>query len=90
MNAALKLYSYWRSSAAYRVRIGLNLKGLSYETVPVHLLRDGGELHVHAGLRRTEPFAVDVGHQRQVQLAAAQGAGRRLRRPDRGSENRRL
>lgn len=41
----LLLYSYWRSSAAYRVRIGLNLKGLSYETVPVHLLRDGGEQH---------------------------------------------
>ena len=41
----LKLYSYWRSSAAYRVRIGLNLKGLPYETVPVHLVRDGGEQH---------------------------------------------
>jgi glutathione S-transferase len=40
---ALKLYSYWRSSAAWRVRIALNLKGLAYETVPVHLLNDGGE-----------------------------------------------
>jgi maleylpyruvate isomerase len=39
----MKLYSYFRSSAAYRVRIALNLKGLSYEYVPVHLLRDGGE-----------------------------------------------
>lgn len=39
----MKLYSYFRSSAAYRVRIALNLKGLSYETVPVHLLRNGGE-----------------------------------------------
>ncbi len=39
----LKLYSYWRSSAAYRVRIGLALKGLSYEYVPVHLMRNGGE-----------------------------------------------
>lgn len=39
----LVLYTYWRSSAAYRVRIGLNLKRLAYETVPVHLLRDGGE-----------------------------------------------
>ncbi len=35
----MKLYSYFRSSAAYRVRIALNLKGLSYEIVPVHLLR---------------------------------------------------
>ena len=39
----IKLYSYWRSSAAYRVRIALNLKGLEYETVPVHMLKDGGE-----------------------------------------------
>ena len=43
LDGELRLYSYWRSSAAYRVRIGLNLKGLTYETVPVHLLRDGGE-----------------------------------------------
>jgi maleylpyruvate isomerase len=39
----LKLYSYFRSSAAYRVRIALNLKGLDYEYAPVHLLRDGGQ-----------------------------------------------
>jgi len=43
MSDQLRLYSYWRSSAAYRVRIGLNLKGLPYEIVPIHLLRDGGE-----------------------------------------------
>ncbi len=45
MDAALTLYSYWRSSAAYRVRIGLNLKGLDYALVPVHLVRDGGQQH---------------------------------------------
>ena len=39
----MKLYTYWRSSAAYRVRIALELKGLPYESVPKHLLRDGGE-----------------------------------------------
>ena len=39
----MKLYSYFRSSAAYRVRIALNLKGLPYDILPVHLLRDGGQ-----------------------------------------------
>ena len=39
----LKLYTYFRSSAAYRVRIALALKGLTYESVPVHLLKNGGE-----------------------------------------------
>ncbi len=40
-----KLYSYFRSSAAYRVRIALQLKRLDYEIVPVHLLQDGGQQH---------------------------------------------
>jgi maleylacetoacetate isomerase len=34
----LQLYDYWRSSAAYRVRIGLNLKGLAYESIPVNIM----------------------------------------------------
>ena len=34
------LYDYYRSSAAYRVRIGLNLKGIEYEIRPVNLLKD--------------------------------------------------
>ena len=45
MTDRLSLYSYWRSSAAYRVRIGLNIKALPYDIAPVHLLRDGGEQH---------------------------------------------
>lgn len=36
----MKLYSYFRSSAAYRVRIALNLKGLDYATQAVHLVKN--------------------------------------------------
>jgi maleylacetoacetate isomerase/maleylpyruvate isomerase len=38
-----QLYSYWRSSAAFRVRIALNIKGVDYEVLPVHLNKNGGE-----------------------------------------------
>jgi len=34
---AVKLYTYWRSSAAYRVRIALNLKSIDYESIPISL-----------------------------------------------------
>lgn len=44
----MRLHTYFRSSAAYRVRIALNLKGLEYLSVPTHLLRDGGEQHRQA------------------------------------------
>lgn len=62
----LKLYSYWRSSAAYRVRIALNLKGLAYETIPVNLIGQGGE-HIQEEYRRINPQALvpllsDNGH----------------------------
>ncbi|AVP58125.1 maleylacetoacetate isomerase [Pulveribacter suum] len=52
-----KLYSYFRSSAAYRVRIALGLKGLDWQTVPVHLLQGGGQQH-SAGYRATNPQAL--------------------------------
>jgi maleylpyruvate isomerase len=39
----VKLYGYFRSSAAYRVRIALNLKGLAFDTVPIHLQKEGGQ-----------------------------------------------
>jgi maleylacetoacetate isomerase len=45
LSGSLKLYSYWRSSAAYRVRIALNLKALPHDIVPVHLTASGGEQH---------------------------------------------
>jgi len=44
----MKLYSFWRSSASYRVRIALNLKGMKYEYLPVNLTRDGGEQNAPA------------------------------------------
>jgi maleylacetoacetate isomerase len=53
----MKLYTYFRSSAAYRVRIALNLKGLDYEAVPVHLLRNGGEQLAEA-YRAVNPSAL--------------------------------
>lgn len=44
----MKLYNYFRSSASYRVRIALNLKGLPYDYEVVHLRRGGGEQHAPA------------------------------------------
>ncbi|MDN5844199.1 MAG: maleylacetoacetate isomerase [Alcaligenaceae bacterium] len=66
MTTKRTLYSYYRSSAAYRVRIALALKGLSYDTIPVHLLRDGGEQLMPAYRRRNPeglvPTFEDEGH----------------------------
>jgi len=53
----LKLHTYFRSSAAYRVRIALNLKGLAYESIPVHLLRNGGE-QLQPAYRALNPSAL--------------------------------
>lgn len=54
MNGPYRLYTYWRSSSAYRVRIALNLKQLDHELVPVHLVKDGGEQN-HEAYRRMNP-----------------------------------
>ena len=51
------LYTYFRSSAAYRVRIALNLKGMPYTAVPVHLVKDGGQ-HRSAAYRARNPQAL--------------------------------
>jgi maleylacetoacetate isomerase len=55
--AELLLYGYWRSSSAYRVRIALILKGLSYRQQAVHLARDGGEQH-RDEFRRLNPLGL--------------------------------
>jgi maleylpyruvate isomerase len=70
----LELYSYWRSSASYRVRIALNLKALPYVMHAVNLMKEGGEQFgaayrtvnpqsrvptlVHDGLRFTQSLAI--------------------------------
>jgi maleylacetoacetate isomerase len=59
----MKLYNYFRSSASYRVRIGLELKGLSYEYVPVHLVK---------GEQVQEPFA-SLSAERLVPLLEVDG-----------------
>jgi maleylpyruvate isomerase len=70
----MKLYSYYRSSAAYRVRIALCLKNLPYDYEPVHLLRNGGEQLLPA-YRALNPdgvvptFVDDEGHAIQQSLA---------------------
>jgi maleylacetoacetate isomerase len=62
----VKLYSFFRSSAAYRTRIALNLKGLSYETVPIHLSKDGG-------MQRSDAFRRINPHMRVPALVMSSG-----------------
>jgi maleylacetoacetate isomerase len=53
----MKLYNYFRSSASFRVRIALALKGLDYDYVPVHLLKEGGQ-QFSAGFKAMNPAAL--------------------------------
>jgi maleylpyruvate isomerase len=62
---SIQLYSYFRSSASYRVRIALHLKGLAYDTLPVHLLRHGGE--------QFSPVFRDINPQSQVPVMLVDG-----------------
>jgi maleylacetoacetate isomerase len=54
--SAPRLYTYFRSGAAQRVRIGLALKGVAYDSVPVHLVRNGGE-HLLPAFKAINPQA---------------------------------
>lgn len=58
--SGLQLYTYFRSSTSYRVRIALQLKGLGYEAIPIHLLRDGGQQHGAAHAARNPAELVPV------------------------------
>ncbi|HSN97136.1 MAG TPA: maleylacetoacetate isomerase [Candidatus Nanopelagicales bacterium] len=68
----MKLYGFWRSSCTWRVRIALNYKGLDYEYIPVHLVKDGGEQH------RAEYGAVNPLRQVPVLEVEVGGADLRL------------
>ncbi|MBG6436578.1 maleylacetoacetate isomerase [Pseudomonas aeruginosa] len=54
----MKLYTYYRSTSSYRVRIALALKGLDYQSLPVNLVRDGGEHRQPAYLALNPPGRV--------------------------------
>jgi maleylpyruvate isomerase len=56
----MRLYGYWRSSSAWRVRIALAYKDIACEIVPVHLVRGGGEQHLPAFLRHNPMGQVPV------------------------------
>ena len=62
----MELYTYFRSSAAYRVRIALNLKGAKADYRYVHLVKDGGQQHKPGYLavnpQGLVPALVDHGH----------------------------
>ncbi|HUO01645.1 MAG TPA: maleylacetoacetate isomerase [Rhizomicrobium sp.] len=69
----LVLYTYFRSSAVFRVRIVLNLKGLKPELRPVHLLKQGGEQHTdsykHLNPLQVVPTLISGGHVLSQSLA---------------------
>ena len=63
----MRLYSYYRSSTAYRVRIALNLKGLSYDIIPVNILK--GEQHEAAYKAINPSYGVPVLQDGELTLA---------------------
>ncbi|OZA32457.1 MAG: maleylacetoacetate isomerase [Polynucleobacter sp. 17-46-58] len=68
-----QLYSFWRSSAAFRVRIALNLKGVDHQIIPVHLLKNGGEQtsahYANKNPNRLVPLLIEGDHAIHQSLA---------------------
>ena len=69
--SGITLYDYWRSSASYRVRIALNLKGIDYRAVPVNLLTKEHRSPAHLA-RNPQGFvpALDIDGQMMTQSLA--------------------
>ena len=82
----MKLYNYFRSSASFRVRIALELKGLAYEYVPVHLARGDHKKEAYAAMSADMLVPLlEVDGQRLSQCAGdrglLRGAEKRASRP---------
>ena len=69
--STMKLHNFWRSGTSHRTRIALNLKGLSYEYIAVHL---GNEAHLTEAFKAVNPQqlvpALDTGEQVLIQSPA--------------------
>jgi maleylpyruvate isomerase len=67
----MKLYNYFRSSSSFRVRIAMNLKGLDYEYLPVHLARGEHREEAYAAISadRLLPLLEDQGERISQSLA---------------------
>lgn len=66
-DGTIKLYSYWRSSASWRVRIALRLKGVAFEYVPVHLVQreqKAGEHHARNPMEQVPALELELGGRR--------------------------
>src|SRR5688500_967126 len=69
----MKLYGYWKSSCSWRVRIALGWKGVAWESIPVQLVKDGGQQHAAAYAARNPLRQVPW-----LELADGRGFGQSL------------